>query len=41
MSVAETFDPNTIKLSPRAVDKVRDLVLEVERIFEDQAQASL
>ncbi len=30
MSVAETFDPNTIKLSPRAVEKVRDLVLEEE-----------
>jgi len=28
MSVAETFDPSTIKLSDRAAQKVRELVLE-------------
>jgi iron-sulfur cluster assembly accessory protein len=30
MSVAETFNPSSINLSPRAVQKVRDLVAEEE-----------
>lgn len=30
MSVAETFNPTSINLSPRAVQKVRDLVTEEE-----------
>ncbi|GAB5452636.1 MAG: iron-sulfur cluster insertion protein ErpA [Halioglobus sp.] len=30
MTVAETFDPTTIRLSPAAVSKVRDLVAEEE-----------
>jgi len=30
MSVAETFDPSSINLTPRAVEKVRNLVAEEE-----------
>lgn len=32
MTVAEAFDPNTITLSSRAADKVRDLVSEEENL---------